>query len=131
MLFIGEILVMSKVEESTLIKPLVTVIVPFYNRKSVLHKAINSVLNQCYETFELLLIDDGSEDGAANLVNCYDDERADKKIMEKVCEDYSVPLEDFYKHFSMTEVEHTMRVVLCKVAKIDELQGMCLPYIIK
>ena len=41
-------------------KPLVSVIIPFYNNIEVLHTAINSVLDQTYKNVEIILIDDYS-----------------------------------------------------------------------
>lgn len=43
--------------------PLVTVIIPTYNRLKFLAEAVDSVLNQTFKDFELLIIDDGSTDG--------------------------------------------------------------------
>ena len=41
---------------------LVSVIVPTYNRKDLLTKTIDSILNQTYKNFVWVVIDDGSED---------------------------------------------------------------------
>lgn len=57
----------SKVEHSNE-KPLISVIMPVYNRKDVVMNAINSVLNQTYENFELIVIDDASTDGTTDLL---------------------------------------------------------------
>ena len=46
----------------------VSVIVPTWNRKSVLLKAIESVINQTYQNFELIISDDGSTDGTIELL---------------------------------------------------------------
>jgi len=46
-------------------KPLVSVIVPTYNRRSMLGEAVESVLGQGFKNFELIVVDDGSEDGTA------------------------------------------------------------------
>lgn len=51
--------------------PRVSVIVPFYNRESVLAAAIDSVLNQQYTDWELLLVDDGSTDKSPEIVKKY------------------------------------------------------------
>ncbi|MBU0650625.1 glycosyltransferase [bacterium] len=49
--------------------PLVTVIIPSFNRAYTLKRAIDSVLNQTFTDFELLLIDDGSTDNTKNLIS--------------------------------------------------------------
>ena len=50
-------------------KPLVSIIMPTYNRKDIIQNAINSVLKQTYENWELIIIDDGSSDGTRDLLN--------------------------------------------------------------
>lgn len=50
--------------------PLVTVLMSVYNAKNTLDNAIKSILNQTYEKFEFLIIDDGSDDDTwERLVN--------------------------------------------------------------
>ncbi len=49
--------------------PLVSIIMPTYNRSDLLPRAIASVLNQTYENWELLIIDDNSTDDTINLVS--------------------------------------------------------------
>lgn len=49
----------------------ISVIIPTYNRKHFLQKAIDSVLNQTYRHFELIVVDDGSEDNTVGLVENY------------------------------------------------------------
>ncbi len=51
--------------------PLVSVIMPIYNTQDFLAVAINSVLNQSYENFELICVDDGSTDSSAEIVRSY------------------------------------------------------------
>jgi glycosyltransferase involved in cell wall biosynthesis len=45
--------------------PLVSVIIPFLNEESYLQEAIDSVFAQSYDTWELLLVDDGSDDASS------------------------------------------------------------------
>jgi glycosyltransferase involved in cell wall biosynthesis len=47
---------------------LVSVIVPTYNRAYCLPRALGSILAQTYSRFEVIIIDDGSSDGTADLV---------------------------------------------------------------
>lgn len=51
--------------------PQISVIVPVYNVEKYLVQCIESILNQTYKDFELLLIDDGSEDHSGNICDYY------------------------------------------------------------
>jgi len=53
--------------------PLVSVVIPTYNRCDRLTGAIESVLQQTYAPLELIVIDDGSTDGTADLLKGYGD----------------------------------------------------------
>jgi len=49
----------------------VSIIIPTYNRKKLLQKAVDSVLVQNYPCFELIIVDDGSQDNTSDLFkNC-------------------------------------------------------------
>lgn len=50
---------------------LVSIIIPIYNVEKYLDKCIKSVLNQTFEDFELLLIDDGSTDNSGKICDAY------------------------------------------------------------
>jgi len=52
-------------------KPLVTVIIPIYNRGWILKEAIDSVLSQDFDDFELIIIDDGSTDNTQDILDGY------------------------------------------------------------
>lgn len=55
--------------------PLVSVIIPTHNRCHLLPQAIQSVRDQTYQNFEVLVVDDGSVDATASVVNAIDDDR--------------------------------------------------------
>ncbi|MEH2077642.1 MAG: glycosyltransferase [Nostoc sp.] len=55
--------------------PKITVCVPTFNRVHLLPYAIDSVLNQSEQDFELIVCDDGSSDGTPELMSQYTDER--------------------------------------------------------
>ncbi len=46
----------------------VSVIIPTYNRKDYLKEALDSVLRQSFKDFEIIVIDDGSNDGTSELI---------------------------------------------------------------
>jgi glycosyltransferase involved in cell wall biosynthesis len=52
-------------------KPLVSVIMIFYNEERFIKEAIESVFNQSYENWELLLVDDGSTDDSTQIAKKY------------------------------------------------------------
>lgn len=56
----------------------ISVIVPVYNTEQYLYACIESVLQQTYKEFELILIDDGSSDGSRKI--CQDACGKDKRI---------------------------------------------------
>lgn len=55
--------------------PLVSILLPAYNCEKYIRKTIDSLLNQTYTNFELLLINDGSTDGTSAIIDGYTDIR--------------------------------------------------------
>ncbi|MBS0290028.1 MAG: glycosyltransferase [Proteobacteria bacterium] len=60
---------------SQMLTPLVSIILPTYNRAHFLAETIESVLNQTYSHFELIIVDDGSTDNTQALISQYTDPR--------------------------------------------------------
>lgn len=51
--------------------PLISIVIPFFNRESTLKYCVNSILNQEYENWELILVDDGSNDNSALVCKAF------------------------------------------------------------
>ena len=59
-------------------QPLISIIIPIYNIMDCLEKCVDSCINQTYKNIEILMIDDGSTDGTAEL--CDRLKEKDKRI---------------------------------------------------
>lgn len=59
-------------------KPTVSVIIPTYNRAHLVGRATQSVLNQTYKDFELIIVDDGSTDNTKDIIREF--RKKDKRI---------------------------------------------------
>ena len=51
--------------------PIVSIIIPVYNAEGTLPRCVDSILNQTFTDFELLLVDDGSADASGAICDCY------------------------------------------------------------
>ena len=60
---------------NTSANPLVTVVIPTYNRVGLVQQAIASVVAQTYTHWELIIVDDGSNDGTPAAINTIIDSR--------------------------------------------------------
>lgn len=56
-------------------REMVSIIVPTYNREKQILRAVESILNQSYQDFELIIVDDGSKDNTEAVIQEIDDTR--------------------------------------------------------
>ncbi|CAI8834464.1 glycosyltransferase family 2 protein [Chryseobacterium sp. IT-36CA2] len=62
----------------------ISVIIPVYNSAESLHQCIDSVLEQSYKGFELLLINDGSVDRSLEIMNSFAEKDSRVKVIDKI-----------------------------------------------
>ena len=55
--------------------PIISVVLPVYNEEKFIGECIESILNQTYRDFELIIINDASTDRSAEIINSYNDQR--------------------------------------------------------
>lgn len=65
-------------------KSVVSIIMPAYNSDRYIEKTINSVLNQTYGNFELIIVDDGSNDETLHVAETYAGRDARIKVFSQV-----------------------------------------------
>ena len=56
-------------------KPKITIVLTTYNRSHYLKKAIESILDQSYSNFKLIILDNGSKDNTKDIVSTFNDIR--------------------------------------------------------
>ena len=55
--------------------PAISVLISVFNGESFIRDSINSILNQSFKNFELIIVNDGSSDNTLNILNSFSDER--------------------------------------------------------
>lgn len=64
-------------------RPMVSIIVPVYNAEQYLRRCVDSILNQEYTDFELLLVNDGSTDASGDICEEYRDQDPRVIVIQK------------------------------------------------
>ena len=62
--------------------PVFSVVVPVYNAERYLNKALQSILDQDFTDFELILVDDGSTDGSRAVLEAFSEKDARIKVLK-------------------------------------------------
>ena len=121
---------------------MISIIVPIYNAELYLNRCIESILNQTFKDFELILVNDGSIDNSLNICNSYAKIDSRIKVIDKNNEgpgfsrnaglkiakgeyigfvdsdDYISPL--MYESMYKSAVKHQADIVQCGYIKVDE-----------
>lgn len=63
--------------------PLVSVVIPVYNRKDLIVETLDSIVAQTYDNWECILIDDGSIDGSKDVIKKYSMQDSRFKLFER------------------------------------------------
>lgn len=63
--------------------PIVSIIVPVYNAEKTIRRCVDSILGQDFQDFELLLIDDGSQDASGELCDAFARQDARVRVFHK------------------------------------------------
>lgn len=66
----------------------ISIIIPVYNAEKYIRETLDSIINQKYESFEVILIDDGSKDSSLSILNEYSEN--DKRIKTFHIENHGV-----------------------------------------
>ena len=102
-------------------EPLVSVIIPTFNRAHLLGQTLDSVIEQTYENWECIVIDDGSKDYTAELLEfyCEMDERIqfhkrprERKKGSNACRNYGFELckGNFVNWFDSDDIMHQDKI---------------------
>lgn len=126
---------------------LLSCITTAFNDASVLHNSVDSILNQTFEDFQLIIVDDGSSDDTWSMIAAIDDDRvlgirqandglsgARNKALEQVTGDYVCFLDadDTRPNYALDAIARKLRAetpdVLFSRGVLSEVRGDLLPF---
>lgn len=100
-----------------MISPLVTISIPVYNAEKHLKEAVQSVLNQTYENFELILINDGSNDHSLDIMTSFHDDRIiliddglNKGLIERLNQSINLARGKYYARMDADDIMSIHRI---------------------
>lgn len=97
---------------------LISVIMPVYNAEKFVRSAIQSILNQTYENFELIVIDDGSTDKSLEIIRSFNDprifvtSRENKGLIKSLNEAISYCKGDYIARMDADDISDCNRLML-------------------
>lgn len=97
---------------------MVTVLMPVYNAGEFLKEAIDSILNQTYEEFEFLIINDGSTDSSVNIIESYKDKRI--KLIHNI--ENKGLVESLNKGIEIAQGKYIIRMDADDIAEVNRIE---------
>ena len=86
-------------------KPAISVIIPVYNAQDGIRRCVDSLLNQSFKNFEIILLNDGSKDNSLNILKEYELKYSFVRVIDKQNEGVAVTRN---KGILLAEGEYTM-----------------------
>jgi glycosyltransferase involved in cell wall biosynthesis len=114
-------------------KDLISIVLPVFNGEDYISKAIDSVLNQTYKKFELIIINDGSKDKTAEIIDSYADSdsriqvihQENRKIPRTLSRGFKIAKGEFCTWTSADNIiPHNFLEIMVSELKKDEDIGM-------
>ena len=60
---------------------MISVIIPVYNAEQYIKRCLNSVLNQTFNDYEIIMVNDGSTDGSLEILKKYESQNSKLKVI--------------------------------------------------
>ena len=86
-------------------KPAISVIIPVYNAQDGIKRCVDSLLNQSFKNFEIILLNDGSKDNSLNILKEYELKYSFVRVIDKQNEGVAVTRN---KGILLAEGDYTM-----------------------
>lgn len=86
-------------------KPAISVVIPVYNAQDGIKRCVDSLLNQSFKNFEIILLNDGSKDNSLNILKEYELKYSFVRVIDKQNEGVAVTRN---KGILLAEGEYTM-----------------------
>lgn len=109
-----------------------SVIVPVYNCEKYLEKCLDSIINQNYDDYELILIDDGSSDSSVTIVDDYEKKYKNVRVLHKKNAGVSAARNDGIKlakgkyitfidcdDYVVDNYFETLHYIICEIPNLD------------
>lgn len=97
--------------------PLVTIAIPIYNAEKYLRDSIQSVLNQTFKNYELILVNDGSTDSSMDIINSFNDDRIqiindgeNKGLIERLNQSINIAKGEYYARMDADDIMYITRI---------------------